>query len=127
QLERLRAWHGQRQLYATSAGAVTLLAPILFGYFVYVAIRLHQPIFFILCLIVLTIVLLLTIWGDEHLRPLQKLTYSVSIPITYGLFCLFALLLPMALVAETVASIEWHDLSYRLAVDPSSPPQEERS
>jgi hypothetical protein len=126
QAGRLRTWREQPRPFATATGIAALLAPVLFGYFVYVALSLHQPIFFVLCLVAVTIVLLLAIWGDEHFKPQEKLAYSASIPITYGLFCLFALLLPIALAAEAITSIEWRDLSYGFAVDASSPPQEER-
>ncbi len=61
-----------------------LLAPPLITYFIYLAVRLHEPTLLVLVIVAVTAWLLFAVWGDEDLRWRQKIVYSFGIPITYG-------------------------------------------
>ncbi len=111
QLARWRSLAGSRQQLSVTRqaqwfrlsisvliGSLALLLPLLFGYFVYLAVSLQQPLFFVLSLIVLTGVMVLVIWGDEHLMLRDKISYTMGIPLTYGLFCLLSLIQPLVLL-----------------------------
>jgi hypothetical protein len=101
---RTRTWLRLTLAYVT--GAMALAAPLVLGYFVYLALRLHEPTFFTLSLACFSIFLLLTIWGDEYLRPREKIVRSIGLPLTFGLFALFAFVQPLVLLIGLVSSLE---------------------
>ena len=104
QLGRLQALRHQRRLFfsrdggysnfltwfglplALCAGITSLFVPLLLSYFIYLAVKLHEPTFFILSWVILSLFLLLSVWGDEHLKFRQKAVYSAFIPMTYAWF-----------------------------------------
>jgi hypothetical protein len=66
--------------------AVAGLVPVWVSYFVYLAFSLHEPTFLVLSWVALAILLLFAVWGDEHLKVIQKALYSLLLPVTYALF-----------------------------------------
>ncbi len=69
-----------------------LVIPAAVGYFVYVALVLHQPTMLLLIGAIFTIYMLFAIWNDVSLRAAQKLGYSLLIPVSYGILYLYSLL-----------------------------------
>jgi cellulose synthase/poly-beta-1,6-N-acetylglucosamine synthase-like glycosyltransferase len=76
--------------FAAIVGLTALFLPLLLTYFIYVAVRLHEPTLFLLSWVTLAVLLLLAVWGDEHLRWRQKLGYTILVPITYVVFYLLS-------------------------------------
>lgn len=61
-----------------------LCLPILIGYFMYIAVALHQPMLLLLAWIILLAILLFATWSDESLSMREKLFYSSLAPIAIG-------------------------------------------
>ncbi len=98
---RLSAW--LRLSLALCNGLITLLLPIVVSYFIYMAIALREPAFFVLSLIITAGLVLFAIWGDEQLKTLQKVAYSLLIPVTYGLFYVLSVVKVLAMLRGLVA------------------------
>ncbi len=69
---------------AAFMGLAAILAPVLLTYFVYLAFKLHQPDFLVLSWIMLAMLLVFTIWGDDQLGFRQKLRYLLLTPVTFS-------------------------------------------
>ncbi len=63
-----------------------LLEPLYFGYFIYLALSFQNPTLFISACATVTVLLLLTIWSDEHLKLKTKLKLSGYAPMMYPVF-----------------------------------------
>jgi hypothetical protein len=63
-----------------------LLEPIYFTYFIYLALKYHNPILFIIAWATMTGFLLLSIWGDEHMNLVRKTKMSLLAPLMYMVF-----------------------------------------
>lgn len=118
QLQRLVALRDQRRLFFTPdreysrvktwvrlplaviVGTVALGAPILLGYFAYMAFSLHEPTLLFLSWAAVSVLLLCAIWDDQQLRLLQKITYSLGVPITYGAVMVLSLVQPLVLLGS---------------------------
>lgn len=75
---------------AMCVGIAALFIPVLLSYFVYLAVELREPTLLILSWLILGILLLIAIWGDDHLKLGRKLIFSLFVPITYGAFYLMS-------------------------------------
>jgi hypothetical protein len=64
----------------------TLFVPILLTYFIYLAVRLHQPTLYILSWTLVSIFLVFSIWGDEQMKFRQKAVFTILTPINQGFF-----------------------------------------
>jgi hypothetical protein len=72
--------------------ASIIVPPIVSSYFVYTAIRLHQPALLLVCLAMVTIWFSLAIWDNQRLSTTQKLKYTLGIPIMYGPLYIYTVL-----------------------------------
>jgi poly-beta-1,6-N-acetyl-D-glucosamine synthase len=63
-----------------------LLAPVLFGYIIYLSFKYQTPGIFIGAYLTTTMYTLWTLWPDEHLTPRQKLRMSALSFVMYLLF-----------------------------------------
>lgn len=69
-----------------------LLEPIVFGYFLYLAILAREPRMFMIGWGALCLMILFAVWGDEHLKLRQKLRFTMLTPIMYPLYNVMALI-----------------------------------
>lgn len=107
---RHRAGHSRfltwfRLPLAACAGIISLFVPLLLSYFIYVAISLREPSLLILSWASLGILLLLAIWGDEHLRFRQKAVYSALMPATYAIFYVLSFV-PVLVMLRTAIPVK---------------------
>ncbi len=72
--------------FSAVIGLTALIVPILVSYFLYLALRLHQPAFFMVTLTLLSIFMVFAVFEDEQLKFRQKVAYSALIPVTYSVF-----------------------------------------
>lgn len=63
-----------------------LLEPLFLTYFVYLAIALHTPVMFIVSWAALMLTLFFVIWGDDNLTTVQKIRFTMFMPIMYFLY-----------------------------------------
>ncbi|HSX44977.1 MAG TPA: glycosyltransferase [Candidatus Saccharimonadales bacterium] len=63
-----------------------LLEPIYFTYFIYLALKYHNPILFIIAWATMTGFLLLALWGDEHMTLIRKIRMTLLAPLMYIVF-----------------------------------------
>jgi glycosyltransferase involved in cell wall biosynthesis len=67
-------------------GFVGLLVPLMITYFIYLAVRVEDPVFLIVSCLILAVILLFAIWGERQFSVRQKILYSLGIPMTYAVF-----------------------------------------
>jgi cellulose synthase/poly-beta-1,6-N-acetylglucosamine synthase-like glycosyltransferase len=72
--------------FAACVAAVTLCAPPLLCYFIYLAVHLEEPTLLFVSCAALAALLVLAIWGEQQLRFRQKVLYTLFVPITYSIF-----------------------------------------
>ena len=60
--------------------------PVIFSYILYLALRLHEPALLLLTVGLLSVFLLVSIWGDKQKSTMHKTRYSLLIPTTFVLF-----------------------------------------
>lgn len=75
---------------AVCVGVAALCIPVLLTYFIYLAVRLHQPALYGISWALLTLFTVFAVWGDEHLKLHQKTGYSLLAPIVQGGFYLLS-------------------------------------
>lgn len=63
-----------------------LLEPIYFTYFIYLALKYHNPALFVIACVTMTGFLLLAVWGDEHMSLARKFKMSILAPFMYIVF-----------------------------------------
>ncbi|HEY5442811.1 MAG TPA: glycosyltransferase family 2 protein [Candidatus Saccharimonadales bacterium] len=91
QLSRLQTLKKRRPANLLAAvlslcgGLAALLVPLLISYFIFLAVGLHEPLFLMLSMAVLSVFLLFAVWEDEQLKFRQRLTYTLGIPVMYSL------------------------------------------
>jgi hypothetical protein len=71
--------------------------PILFGYFVFVALRLHQPVFLLVSVALVLMTYVYALWSDGQLEITDKLRYALQLPV-------ICLLLPLLLAVPFIAA-----------------------
>ncbi len=67
-------------------GFVGLLVPLAITYFIYLAVKVEDPVFLIVSCLILAVILLFAIWGERQFSIKQKILYSLGIPMTYAVF-----------------------------------------
>lgn len=72
--------------------SMLLLEPLVFGYFLYLALSAHEPRMFMVGWGALCLMIQFAIWGDEHLKLRQKLRFTLLTPIMYPLYNVMALI-----------------------------------
>lgn len=84
---------------AACVGLAALAAPVLAGYFIYLAVQLQAPTYLVVTCALLSLMLLFAIWDDDQLKLHQKINYSLGIPLTYGFFLLLSIIKAAAIMA----------------------------
>ncbi len=64
-------------------GGASLLLPLVLTYFIYLSVRLHEPLFLLLSVASFSMLLLYAVWGDDSLGTRQKCYYSFGIPLSF--------------------------------------------
>ena len=77
---------------------VSLTGPPLIGYFLYVALYLHESTLLILCIVALSTFLIIAINEERRLTLWQKAAYVLGIPMTFVLLYLMSLARMLALL-----------------------------
>ncbi len=77
----LAAW--LRAVFIGVTGWVTLALPPLLGYFVFMAVQLHEPTMLMISWAAFGLALLFAIWWDDQLGWWQKISYSLLLPVTF--------------------------------------------
>jgi hypothetical protein len=87
-----------RSVIMTLQQLALFAAPVLFGYFVFVALRLHQPVFLLSGMALILMVIVYAVLSDGQLEITDKLRYTLQLPV-------ICLLLPLLFVVPYSALI----------------------
>jgi glycosyltransferase involved in cell wall biosynthesis len=88
---------------AALSGLAGLFIPLAVTYFIYLAVRVQDPVFLIVSCGVMAVILLFAIWGDRQFSVRQKVLYSLGIPMTYAIFYVIALLQYFVIIGGLVS------------------------
>jgi hypothetical protein len=64
-------------------GILLVVTPLLLGYFTYLALVAHQPLFLLICLALTSLFLLFGLWSDTQRSLSKKLLNSLLIPASF--------------------------------------------
>lgn len=88
--------------YTLCSAIISVSGPLLVAYFLYLALRLHEPALLLLTVVGLSAFLVFSIWEDEQLKSRQKAAYAFGIPVTYVLFYLLGLSRLLAVLGTAI-------------------------
>jgi glycosyltransferase involved in cell wall biosynthesis len=90
---------------AVLSGLASLIIPLAITYFIYLAVRVQDPVFLVVSCGVMAVILLFAIWGDRQFSFRQKVLYSLGIPMTYLIFYAIALLQYLVIIGGLVSHL----------------------
>jgi len=84
-----RSWLKHGYIYCSAIVALT--GPLLIGYFLYVALYLHELTLLLLCVVGLSVFLAIAINEEGRFNIWQKAGYILGLPVTFALFYILSL------------------------------------
>lgn len=84
-------WSWLKLGYVCCSAIVSLTGPLLIGYFLYVALYLHESTLLLLCIVGLSTFLVIAINEEGRFSIWQKAGYALGLPVTFALFYILSL------------------------------------
>lgn len=95
---RLDNWSWLKLGYICCSAIVAVTGPFLIGYFLYVALYLHESTLLLLCIAGLSAFLVIAINEEQRFNLWRKAAYVLGVPITFILFYILSLARLLALI-----------------------------
>lgn len=83
-----------RLLCSLSLGVFEIVFPILLGYFIYLAVSLHEPLYLMVCMSFYSLILINAIWDQSGMNVIHKMNLTLALPLTYGISIIVACMQP---------------------------------